>query len=304
MVWNGARQEMFCNRPIEHPSRTPKLNRNPWHLVIHFEWNSLMRASRFLLFCSVLLLAHVLQASQVPVRYPEGLSRGFLILRAQDGKQIGVGESSQTVKRGRVTEHVIFRLKDGSIYEETSVFTQRRTFRLLSDHVLQKGPTFKMQMESSIDAVTGHVVVHYSEGGKSKTLDQKVDLPDDVANGLISTIVKDILPDAVTEVSYLTLSPKPRLAKVTLTREGKDKFFGGGAAYEAVHYVMKMKVTGAVGVLASALGKQPPDTQLWVFPGEAPAFAASEGPLAADAPIWRVELVSPAPSEKSESGTR
>ena len=48
-----------------------------------------------------------------------------------------------------------FRFKDGSIYEETTVF--------LSDHVLQKGPTFQKPMETQIDAASGEVTVRQIE---------------------------------------------------------------------------------------------------------------------------------------------
>ena len=263
-----------------------------------------MKTPRLLLLCSGLLLANALQASQVAVRYAEGLSRGFLVVRTPDGKRIGAGESFQFFRGERVTNHLVLKLKDGSVYEETTVFTQRRTFRLLSNRVVQKGPAFKQQMDSSIDTTTGRVVVHYSDGGKTKTLDQKVDMPDDLANGMESTIVKDILSEPVTEVSYLAITPKPRLAKVTITRGGKEKFTDGAVTYEAVHLVMKFRVTGIAGAAASVLGKQPPDTDMWVFGGEAPAYATSIGPIAAGAGVWRIDLVSPVLAEKAESEER
>ena len=40
------------------------------------------------------------------------------------------------------------------------------------------------------------------------------------------------------------------------------------------------------------MGKQPPDTHVWVLGGEAPAFVKSEGPLYAGGPIWRIQLAS------------
>jgi hypothetical protein len=41
------------------------------------------------------------------------------------------------------------------------------------------------------------------------------------------------------------------------------------------------------------VGKQPPDTHVWVLEGDAPAFIGSKGPLAMGAPPWRLELASP-----------
>jgi hypothetical protein len=49
-----------------------------------------------------------------------------------------------------------------------------------------------------------------------------------------------------------------------------------------------------VTVLSSVLvGKQPPDTYVWILEGEAPAFATFEGPMFLVRPIWRIELASP-----------
>jgi hypothetical protein len=47
------------------------------------------------------------------------------------------------------------------------------------------------------------------------------------------------------------------------------------------------------GALAPLVGKQPPDTNIWILAGTAPAFLKSEGPACEDCPIWRTELASP-----------
>src|SRR6266516_722201 len=64
---------------------------------------------------------------------------------------------TQDARSDRVTTHLIFRFKDGSIYEDTTIFSQRGTFRLLSDHLTLRGPSFKQPMDTSIDASTGQV---------------------------------------------------------------------------------------------------------------------------------------------------
>ena len=88
----------------------------------------------FLLAC--LLHPPASPAETVPVRYPEGVSHGYLVLRTADGKPIADGDSTQVAQGDRVTSRMRFRFKDGSRYEETTVFSQHGTFRLLSDHVL------------------------------------------------------------------------------------------------------------------------------------------------------------------------
>ena len=56
----------------------------------------------------VFLLASLLQSTASPtetvaVRYPEGVSHGFLVLRTQDGKAIADGDSTQVARGDRVT---------------------------------------------------------------------------------------------------------------------------------------------------------------------------------------------------------
>ena len=68
---------------------------------------------------------------------------------------------------------------------------------------------------------------------------------------------------------------------------------GGGASRKATHYVVKVELGGVAGVIAPLIGKQPADTHVWIMHGDAPAFVKSEGPLAPEGPIWRIELVSP-----------
>jgi len=263
-----------------------------------------MKTPIFLLLFGMILLPKASESGQVQVRYLEGLTRGFMILRQTDGTQIADGESAQVDHAGNVTSHLLFRFKDGSTYEETTVFTQRGTFRLLSDHVVQKGPAFKSPLESLIDTTTGRVTVHYQDGGKEKVLNKRLKLPADVANGLIFTLVKDIKPKAVTTVSYVGVTPKPRLVKLVFTPEGEDTFTTGSLTQRAIHYRMKVDVGGVTGVVAPVIGKQPPDTNIWVFSGEAPSYAASEGPLYGDGPVWRIELVSPVRKDDGMAGRK
>ena len=124
-----------------------------------------------LLVCALLLSSPVLPQSPVAVQYTEGVVRGFLVLSTLDGKALAEGDVTQFARGDRVTSHTVLRFKDGSVNEETVVFSQRRTFRLISDHQVQKGPAFKQPMDVSVDGSTGQVTVRYTDdGGKEKTV--------------------------------------------------------------------------------------------------------------------------------------
>jgi hypothetical protein len=242
------------------------------------------------------LQPNALIAEQVPVRHKEGLMHGFLALRTLEGKKLADGEMTQVAAGDRLTADLIFRFKDGSFYEDKTVFTQKGSFRLLSDHLVKKGPSFKQPMETLIDASTGQVTVRYKDhDGKEKVLNQRLELPPDLANGLMFTLVKDIDPSAPrTTVSMLATRPKPRLVKLAIFPEGKKPLSSGSTGHEAVVYVVKVQIGGMAGLLARITGKQPPDTHVWVLGGKAPAFVKSEGPLFQGGPIWRIELAKPA----------
>jgi hypothetical protein len=106
-----------------------------------------------------ILFSGVLHSETVAVHHTEGLVRGFLVLRSHDGTHLASGDLSQTLHNGRVTIRLVFHFKDGSIQDETAVFTQSGRFHLLTDHVIQRGPAFPHPMEVSIDAVGGRVSV-------------------------------------------------------------------------------------------------------------------------------------------------
>jgi hypothetical protein len=89
--------------------------------------------------------------------------------------------------------------------------------------------------------------------------------------------------------------------------EGTEPFSLGGFSREAVHYVAKIDLGGVAGVVAPMIGKQPPDSQIWILGGEAPVFLKSETLSYMGGPIWRIELVSPvwpqASAADSKKGT-
>ena len=60
-----------------------------------------------------------------------------------------------------------------------------------------------------------------------------------------------------------------------------------------MHYVLKVEIGGVAGVLAPIVGKQPPDSHVWIATGEVPVFVRAEQPLYAGGPVWRIELAGP-----------
>ena len=249
----------------------------------------------------VLLYSSTSYADAVRVRHAEGLIHGFLILRDTTGKILAEGDLTQTAEGDRVTSRLTFHFKDGSLHDEAVVFSQNGNFRLLKDHQVQKGPTFPHPVDVSIDATKGSVTVHYrDEDGSEEDSDDHLDLPGDLANGMVLTILKNIQPDiAKTEVSMVAVTPKPQLVKLSITPQGEEPFSVAKSRRKAMRYAVNVEIGGIKGWFAHLLGKQPPTIYVWILEGEAPAFVKSEGPLFVGGPIWRIELTSPVWPETS-----
>jgi hypothetical protein len=236
-----------------------------------------------------------LLAEPIPVRYTEGRVHGFLVVRDQDDHIIGSGELCQSAKGSRVTTSLTLHLKDGSVYEETTTFTQQRVFRLVKNHVVEKGPSFKRPMDMSLDAVSGAVKVSYTDDhGEAKVIEDRLKLPPDVANGMVTMLLPDIDPKAPeTTLSLVAATPKPRLVKLKITPGGDDPFSLAGVPRKAMRYIIKIEIGGVAGVVAPLVGKEPRDILVWIIREPVPGFLRSEGSFSEGGPVWRIELASP-----------
>jgi len=249
---------------------------------------------RFVLACAVFCFCRP-AIGQVAVRHTEGLVHGFLVLRTLEGETLAHGDLIQVAHANRVTSHLMFHFKDGSVHDETAVYSQLRNFRLLRDHLVQKGPSFSHPVDVLIDALSGQVTVRYTgDDGKEQVKTEHMKLPPDLANGIVFTLLKNMPPESgEMKASMVVTTPKPRLVGLAISAQGEDTFVVGGDKRKATHYIVKIEIGGVTGLVAPLLGKQPPDSHVWILRGEAPAFVKSRGPLYSGGPIWQIELESP-----------
>ena len=241
----------------------------------------------------LVFLTASLCADTIPVHHLEGVTFGFLVMRDLDGHTIAYGTLKQVARPGNpvLTDDVQFEFKDGSYYRDITKFTQRGTFRLVSDHTVQKGPSFKQQSESWIEARSGKITVRDLDKGKQTT--KQMALPADVSNGLLFILVKNMDPSAETTVSMVAASDKPRVVKLIFRPAEEKTVKVGTLEFKAQHYVMKVKIEGVAGKVAPLVGKQPPDSNFWIVKSQSPTFIEFEGPLTADGPVCRIELAAP-----------
>ena len=232
-----------------------------------------------------------IHAASIPVRYPQGSQHGFLALRTLDGKRIATGDVTQVVHGDIVTSQLIFRFRDGSVDEDTTVFSQRSVFRLISDNHIQRGPSFPKPIDVMIDAVHGEVT---SRDEKGEVRHDHIDLPADLANGLPPNLLLNILPTAPeTDISYLIPTSRPRVVRISVKPAGMAPFTIGGSRRKAIDYQLHVELGGLTGFIAPLVGKEPADYHIWILGGPHPAFIREEGQLYEGGPIWRIEQISP-----------
>jgi hypothetical protein len=240
---------------------------------------------------AVLLLPVSPGAEVVAVRYPERAARDPLVLSRLDGTRLAAGELNQSVQEGRVTTRVVFQFEDGSLHDETVVFSQEGRFQMIEDRLIQRGPAFPRGIDMTIDAASGRVtVVSTDRAGRSRRLEERLDLPPDLANGMVPTLLKNVSPEApIRRLSLVVATPSPRLVRLALAPSPRGPAAGEGSAVVR-HHVLKVEIGGLAGLLAPVFGKAPPDSHVWIRDGDPPVYVRSDQPFYAGGPLWRIDV--------------
>ncbi len=219
---------------------------------------------------------------------------GFLILKSADGKTVAVGDMIQVAHGRQVRSRMVFRFHDGSLDDDTTVFLQGRELKLISDHHIQKDPSFPKPLDLMINLSRSEATWKQTKDGKEEIKTEHVDFPDDLANGLVPLVLQNIAPQmAETEVSYVVASPKPRIVRLSIKPEGLERYRLDGSARKAKKYNIHIELGGISGVVAPIIGKQPSDLKIWVADGEVPTVVKTTGELFEGGPIWTIEQTSP-----------
>jgi len=233
-----------------------------------------------------------LPAQAIPVRHLEGRLRGFVTIRSLDGKPIGYGELSQSAQAGRVTDRMTYRFRDGSLDEETIVFSEAKLFTLLSDRHLQRGPLFPHPIDLATNAAGDTISRTPDSNGKYKVETSHFDLPPGTAVvGMMGTLMANLDP-ATQSLSVPALSPsqKPRLLHFSITREGRGTFHIAGSRQTASIFRAKAELGGIAGLVAPILGKEPLDSLIWVLEGDSPVVVRAITQISEGGPLLDMQL--------------
>ena len=246
-----------------------------------------MKALAALTSAVLLATAAPALAEPVAVKFTEGIAHAFPVLRSVGGEKLAQGELVQIPHGDIVENRLTFRFRDGSFYDERVVFSQREAFTLLSYQLVQRGPSFPESIDAKVDRETGRYEVRYKseDDAAEELLKGKIELPNDVYNGLLGMLMKNMPAGSPTTVQIIAFTPKPRLVKMLLTPAGSDTVMMGETAVPATRFLIKPQL----GLFASLLVADLPDVKVWILGGEAPAFLRFEGPLFFLGPIWKID---------------
>jgi hypothetical protein len=252
-----------------------------------------MERGRF--FVTVFLamaLGTTAQAERIPVKYTQRPIHRFMVVRSEAGKIIARVEFLQVIQGEEVTMRLTYRFLDGSVDDETTTCSQRGTFRLVRDHHVQKGPFFEKPVDFSVEMATGMVTSRtVDKDGKPQVETWHMDLPDDLANGFVGTLLLNVPHDtAPFRVGILAPVGKGRLIRILISPEGEQSFRMAGQTLRATVFRIHPELGGIVGWVAPLIGLQPKDVMVWVLEGEEPAVVRIVGQLGGFGPVVSSEL--------------
>lgn len=256
------------------------------------------RAAGVAAFCCVALVATAV--GQMAVRHGVGALHGFLVIRSEGGVYLGYGELSEYAAGDRVSVHMVYRFRDGSLDDETTVFTQGKTFQFVSDHHIQRGKFFPKPSDITVDA-NGQVTMQSMEkDGKAKVDTEKMDISPDFSNGMVGTILQNLPADAAEfKLDMIVPAGKARAIKLDISPDGEASFRIVGVARKAKVFRLKPELGGVAGVIAPLIGKQPGDIFISVLEGETPMIVRIDGPLAEGTASVSIELAGATFSRKA-----
>ncbi len=216
----------------------------------------------------------------------------LMVARSEDGKTLANGEFTQTAQGDEVTMRMTYKFLDGSLDEETTTYSQRGVFRLVRNHHVQKGPFFQKQVDYLVEADKATATRRTVDGdGKAHDERQHFDLPDDVSNGFVGTLLLNVAPNAAPfRVGMLAPVGMGRLIRILISPEGEQPFHANGQTLKATVFRIHPELGGVVGAIARLIGLQPKDVMVWIQEGEEPAVVRIVGQLGGYGPVVSSEL--------------
>jgi hypothetical protein len=241
---------------------------------------------------SAVILSNAAWAGQIPVRHVQPREHELMVARSETGKVVARIEFEEDVQGDEVTMRLMYHFVDGSIDDETTTYTQQGTFRLVRNHHIQQGPFFAKPIDFTIEAATGMATSRTTDkNGEIHAKSEHIDLPNDLANGFVGTLLLNVPPDTKPfRVGMLAPVFGGRLIRLLISPEGEQAFQKSGQTLKATVFRIHPELGGIAGLIASLFGLQPKDVMVWVQESEEPAVVRIVGQLGGSGPVLSSEL--------------
>ena len=251
-----------------------------------------MRRNDFLaaVFCAMTL--GTAAAEPIAVRHIQLPRHEFMVARSETGKIMARVEFTETVQGDEVTMRLTYHFLDGSLDDETTTYRQQGTVRLVRNHHIQNGPFFAKPVDFAVEAATGIATSRTADkSGKVHVETEHIDLPDDLANGFVGTVLLNVSPKtAPFRMGILAPVFGGRLIRILISPEGEQPFQKAGQTVKATVFRIHPELGGFLGMIARLLNLQPKDVMVWVLEGETPAVMRIVGQLGGSGPVLSSEL--------------
>ena len=252
-----------------------------------------MERSRFLVAAFLTIsLGAAAQAEQISVKHIQLARHEFMVARSETGQIVARVEFTEDVQGDEVTMRLTYRFVDGSIDDETTTYRQQGTFRLIRNHHIQKGPFFAKPVDFTVETATGMATSRTQDkNGEIHAESEHIDLPDDLANGFVGTLLLNVPPNTVPfRVGILAPLDGGRLIGILISPEGEQPFQRAGQTLKATVFRIHPELGGILGWLATLLGLQPKDVMVWIQEGDQPAVVRVVGQLGGYGSVVSSEL--------------
>ena len=215
-----------------------------------------------------------------------------MVVRSETGRIIARVEFTEDVQGDEATMRLTYHFVDGSIDDETTTYKQHGAFQLVRNRHTQQGPFFAKPIDFAVEAATGTATTRTTDkNGKIHVESEHIDLPDDLANGFVGTLLLNVPPNATPfRVGMLAPYGGGRLIRLLISPEGEQPFNNAGQTLKATVFRIHPELGGFLGIIAMLFGLEPKDVMVWILEGEQPAVVRVVGQLGGYGPVISSEL--------------
>ena len=171
------------------------------------------------------------------------------------------------------------------MHDERTTYSQRGVFRLEAYHLTQSGPSFP-GADVAFDRKSWPLPGEDAREGRRARGDGERRVRDAAGSRQ--------RPDAPLAQEHAARGTGHRpaggvhaeaaLSRMELHQEGEDRIVFAGDPKQAARHLVDLEIGGVTGVVASVIGKNPPDLRYWLALGDIPAFVRFQGAMFLERP--------------------